>query len=102
MVNLMLKTKDKWEGSLIRADPIFAGMSFAVVSAPLQKVKDTLISSCILHINYCSQTLRGEGEERWERSKRTILDPQCFQDITNGGTGAAEPLLTGRRRRFGF
>lgn len=34
MVNLMLKTKDKWEESLIRADPIFAGMSFAMVFAP--------------------------------------------------------------------
>lgn len=97
MVNLMLKTKDKWEGSLIGADPIFAGMSFAVVSAPPQKARDTLISSCALHINYCSQTLRGERGGCWERSKGTILDPQCFQEITNRGTGAAEPLLTGRR-----
>lgn len=67
MVNLMLKTKDKWEGSLIRADPIFAGMSFAMVFAPSLKARDTLISSRILHINYCSQTFKVESKGCWER-----------------------------------
>lgn len=75
MVNLMLKTKDKWEGSLIRADPIFAGISFAVLSAPPQKARNTLISSCVLYINYCSQTLRGEHEGCWKGARETILDP---------------------------
>lgn len=67
MVNLMLKTKDKWEENLIQVDPVFAGMSFAMVFTSSQKARDTLISSCILHINYCSQTLKGESKGCWEK-----------------------------------
>lgn len=39
MVNLMLKTKEKWEESLIRADPVFAGMSFAMVFCSRSEIK---------------------------------------------------------------